>query len=282
MRECVSTGEPIGVRSTFGVSPSLLSILPMSSRVERLLRWVWLINGVLLLGLLAVGLLFVSGQWILDMTAGDEPVSAPARRDEAATPPAPVRYDAPRPIRGTGTRIVLMHRGPGSRSGSALASGSYDARSGAGAIANVGFLSADGARLLLDRPAYISSVRWPGGGAAGDSADARLRWVVYEMAAEDGNGDGRVDHRDARTLYLSDLNGGGLRRVLPEGFVLRSWEVLDDGSLFVGALRGERGRRESDVDRLPARAFVVGADGQARPYAALDSIAEAAGRVRNP
>ena len=248
----------------------------MTSRVQRLLRPVWLINGILLLALLVLSVIFVAGAWIVDLTAGDEAVPAAEPR-KVEEPPAMVRFGAPAAIRGSDARIVLIRRGQEGRGSAA-----YESRGPEeGPVVNAGFLSAGGTRLLLDRPAHVWTVRWPGDERRSDMPrDTLLRWVVYEMAADDDNADGRVDYRDQRALYLSALDGTGLRRVLPAGLRLRDWEVREDGSLFVSALQlpaGDRGR--IDENRLPQRAFLVGADGQARPYAQLDSLATAAARV---
>jgi hypothetical protein len=254
----------------------------MNSRVERLLRWVWLVNGVLLLALLVLGVLFVAGAWIVDLTVGgDDAVSVAPKRDAAAEErPTALRYGPPEPVRGTATRIVLIRRGQEGRSAASYGSGSGSARSD-GPIVNVGFVDAGGGRLLLDRPAYVSEVRWPGTALrpSGEASDSLLRWVVYRMALEDGNGDGRLDHRDPGALYVSALDGSGLRRVLPDGYGVHDWEVREDGSLYVSALQAPAGGRGGDEERLPQRAFLVGADGQARPYAAVDSLAVAAARV---
>jgi len=255
----------------------------MNSRVERLLRWVWLVNGVLLLALLVLGVVFTAGAWIVDLTAGGEgAVSVAPKRDAGAEEPrTALRYGAPETVRGSATRIVLIRRGQAGRA-SSVGYGSSSPERGEGPIVNVGFVDAGGGRLLLDRPGYVASVRWPGSTTqpAGTTGDTLLRSVVYEMALEDGNGDGRLDHRDPGALYLSALDGTGLRRVLPAGFTLRGWEVREDGYLFVSALQAPAGGRGGgDEDRLPQRAFLVGADGEARPYAALDSLAGAAARV---
>ena len=248
----------------------------MSSRVDRLLRWVWLINGILLLALLVIGTLFVLGAWITDLAAGD-PAAAGAPQGGSPEPERPraVRYDAPAPIRGTATRIVLVRHGQGYRASAAFSDSGSGSGGAEGPIVNVAFLDGQGGRLLLDRPAYVSEVRWPGNPMVGP--DSTLRWIVYEMALDDGNRDGRVDHRDPLGLYVSDLSGGGLRPVLPRGFRLRGWEPRPDGTLFITAL--PEPARSQDPDQLPQRAFLVGPDGQARPYAALDSLAEAAGRI---
>lgn len=245
--------------------------------VDRLLRWVWLINGILLLGMLALAVVFVAGAWITDRVAGDPGVRVAPRRAAGEERPRAVRYVSPSAIRGTDTRILLIRHG--AAYGPALdgsTSGYYDRESSP--LVNVAFLDAGGGRLLLDRPAYFASVRWPRPAEGSEEgADPALRWVVYDLALGDGNRDGKLDHRDPLSLYLSDLDGRNLRRVLPAGLRLHHWVPQRDGSLFVTALDPSGGT--TDRDEMPQRAFVVGPDGQIRSDVGLDSLAAAAGRI---
>ncbi|HYJ78674.1 MAG TPA: hypothetical protein VEW03_03655 [Longimicrobiaceae bacterium] len=244
--------------------------------VDRLLRWVWLINGILLLGMLVLGVTFVAGAWITDLVSGDAGVAVEPRAPAGEARPRAVRYDQPSAIRGTDARILLIRHGRGFQAPSGSSSG-YDDRDRS-PIVNVAFLDAAGGRLLLNRPAFLSSVRWPHEpDASGMQPDTLLRLVVYDMALEDGNRDGRLDHRDPASLYVSDLDGRNLRRVLPAGMRVRDWRAMADGSLLVTAL--DAAVEGSSADEMPQRAFMVGGDGRARPYLALDSVAAAAGRV---
>jgi len=241
------------------------------SRVDRVLRWVWLINGVLLLALLVFSAGFVV-IGALSGRGGSAP-SPTAKADTAAAADSagPIRYDVPLPVRGSGTRIVLIRRGTGytySSTASSAASG------GEGAVVNVAFLDAAGARLLLDRPGFIRRVRFPGHDRAEATGDSTLRWIVFELAPADTNADGAVDDRDRRSLYVTDLGGRGLRRVLPEGYELREWAPQPDGSLVATGLE-----LAPAAGRMRQRAFVLDAAGAVRPYAALDSVAAEAGRI---
>jgi len=243
----------------------------MMTRVDRVLRWVWLINGVLLLALLVFAGGFVAIGALANLGGRSPAPSSAAGRDSARAAEAggPIRYDTPVPVRGTATRVVLIRRGTGyaySSTASSIPAG------GEGAVVNVVFLDASGARLLLDRPGFIRRVRFPGREpeAPGDGA---LRWIVYEMALQDTDANSTVDDRDRRSLYVTDLGGRGLRRVLPEGFELREWAGQPDGSVVATGLELAPG------GRMRQRAFVLDPAGAVRPYAALDSAATQAGRI---
>ncbi|HSU16789.1 hypothetical protein [Longimicrobium sp.] len=240
------------------------------TRVERILRWVWLINGLVLLALLVAGGIFLLIGALAGLGGGDT-ASAPATRADSsrAEAAAPLRYDPPEAVRGSDARIVVIRRG----TGYTYRNTSSSARGPEAPAVNVAFLDARGARLLLDRPAYIAHVRYPGQAAA-DARSDTLRWIVYEAALGDSNGDGRVDSRDRRSLYVSALDGRGFRRVLPDGYELRDWAGQADGSLVATAVQLQPGSAP-----MPERAFVLDASGAVRPYAALDSVVAAAGGI---
>jgi hypothetical protein len=239
------------------------------TRVERLLRWVWLVIGVLLLVLLVAGVVVVAVETIGARGGGSsDAVSEDLARGEHDQA-EPMRYDPPEPIRGSSVRIVLLRRGTGyvyrSRASSAPASGEAPA-------VNVVFLDGEGGRLLLDRPAYIHRVAYP---RSSVPASDSLRWIVYEMALRDTDRNGQVDESDRRSLYVTDLNGGGLRRVLPDGFELRDWAPQPGGALVATAVQ----IAPPGGGPMPQRAFVLDPDGRVRPDSALDSAVDAANRI---
>lgn len=243
----------------------------MTTRLDRVLRWVWLIIGVLLLIVIVSSLVFVASEAIGGRGGGSSaPDSTSASVDaDSGTAESPLRYDPPEAIHGSAARIVMIRRGSGytyrSTASPAPASGEAPA-------VNVAFLEGEGARLLLSQPAYIRRVAFPGSPhvAAGDT----LRWIVYEMALEDSNGNGRMDESDQRSLYVTDLQGRGLRRVLPAGYELRDWAPQPGGSLIVTGVQLAK-----DAGAMAQRAFVVDAAGAVRPHAALDSVIDAAARI---
>ncbi|HEX8904232.1 MAG TPA: hypothetical protein VF771_05280 [Longimicrobiaceae bacterium] len=239
------------------------------TRIDRWLRWVWLINGVALLALLAASAVFLIAGALQNLGGGG-PVEPSETHSEAKYGgDAPLRYDPPQAIRGSETRIVVIRRG----TGYTYRNTSSSTRGAEAPAVNIAFLDARGARLLLDRPAYIAHVRYPGEAGSGSRADS-LHWIVYEAALEDSNGDRRIDDRDRRSLYVTGLDGRGLRRVLPDGFELRDWAGQPDGSLVATAVQLQPGDAP-----LPERAFVLESSGGVRPYAALDSAVAAAARI---
>ncbi|HET7460826.1 MAG TPA: hypothetical protein VFJ82_06250 [Longimicrobium sp.] len=243
------------------------------TRLQLVLRWVWLLIGVLLLGLLVAAVVFVVRE-----SAGGGGGGAASKADSARDAQArarkaePLRYGPPQAIAGSPARIVLIRRGSGYRySSTALSSAS----TGQAPMVNVAFLEGSGARLLLDRPAYISEVTFPGSAAGRSMVQAdSLRWIVYEMALDDGDGNEKVDEADPRSLYVTDLEGRGLRRVLPPGLELRDWAPQPGGSIVITAVQLTR-----DAAQMPERAFVLDAAGTVRPYAALDSVVDAAAQI---
>src|SRR5215212_4249595 len=106
------------------------------TRVDRVLRWVWLINGVLLLALLVFGAGFVA-IGALSGLGGGSPASSPAKTAASSTATAsggPIRYDPPVPVRGGGVRAVLIRRGTGYTYSSTASSAPAG---GEGAVVNV-------------------------------------------------------------------------------------------------------------------------------------------------
>jgi hypothetical protein len=242
------------------------------TRLDRTLRWVWLINGIALLLLLVGGGIALLVAALSTLGGGDSagspsPASAAAKRDSTA----PLRYDPPLRVRGSETRIVVVRRGTGY---SYRNTSSSSGRVAEAPAVNVIFLDRDGgARLLLDRPGYISELRYPGD-AREEARGDTLRWIVLEAALEDSNGDRAVNERDRRSLYVAALDGRSMRRVLPPGFELRDWAAEPGGGLVVTAVELRPGSGP-----MPERAFVVDPAGNVRPFAALDSAVAQAGRI---
>ena len=244
---------------------------------ERLLKRVWLVNGLLLAVLfvaLAIWLVVELGSsWfhrhsaVITATHG-----APAKRTSRA-----VRYDPPQSIWKSTTRIVLIGYGEAfERPAHEFASSnSYGERYAL--YVNAIFLEPGGGpgHLLLDRPALIRSVNFPR-----SKDDSLQAWITYEIAFEDTDGDGGLDENDAASLYVSDLHGGSFRRVLPEGWSILAHEPLDGRRIVVLALRSaELGDRRS-LEETPERAFFYDVQtGRAEPYAALDSLTARAARI---
>lgn len=82
---------------------------------------------------------------------------------------------------------------------------------------NLAFLSDDGSdiRLLTQQRACITSADIP---QAGDTVQ---QFILYRIVFKDTNGDGRLTDRDQTELYISDISGRNLRRVAPESLAVQ-------------------------------------------------------------
>lgn len=255
--------------------------------MDRWLKRLWMVNGVLFLLFLVLGVGAFLVTWLSGAFAGKNAVLAPdptAGAAAAAAQPRAVRYSPPRTIWGTKTRVVVVRYGKGqqgtrfglgSESGSDFYSYAGD-RDSDGPVVNLVFLSGTApGRVLLDKPAYVGSFDYPS-----SKSDSLQRWLTYRIAFEDINTDGRLDADDRGDLYVSDLDGSNLRRVLPAGMRLLRHEAVGDGRrLVVTALEVPRDWRGSD-DELSQRAFLYDVTtGSTTPYTALDSLVGDAARV---
>lgn len=244
--------------------------------LDRTLKLLWLgIGGLLLLFLLAGGVMVMS-QMIRNAGAGDEAVrvaaSAQPRQQRRA-----IRYTPPFPVRGTQTQIVMVSYGD-DHEAYAYASGGYASSGPREAQVNVMFVDGQGARLLLDRPAYIREVSYP---EVRDTppADPPRDWISYVISLHDTNGNGELENRDAASLYVSDLDGRNLRPVTRPPLRYGRHAALDPARILVYALEPPPGEPVAE-ERMRQRAFIYDLRaGRLSPYAAMDSAAERAGRI---
>ncbi len=257
---------------------------------DRLFRRIWFANGILLL-VLVVGALGLTGYALLNglWGKGEHGVrpTAIGSHPPADLRPRAVRYDDPEPVLNSRWMLVQVRYGadygePSSK-GLGLGSVAYERgyRTG-GPLVNVLFLPVDGGtgRLLLNRPGYIRGIefsqarpRYPA-----ERIDS-VPWITYEIAFKDTDRSGRLDEDDAAELYISDLDGGNLRRVLPPGLRVRSTHLLPGLQLLVTALDARGGERRAE-DQLPQRAVRFNPrTGGLTADLVLDSLAATAGHI---
>src|SRR5688572_28267473 len=142
--------------------------------------------GVILLGFLLFAGVFLLRDLIGNLGARDDAVRVTQEEGPAPAEALAARYSHPVALRGSETRLVFIDygQGPGgsgySRS-SRYASGSQHV--------NVAFLSREGARLLLNRPALIREVDYPGlrdPSPEPEQPDTfSRRWITYQIALDD-------------------------------------------------------------------------------------------------
>jgi hypothetical protein len=245
----------------------------MPGRLDRALKIVWLTIGLLVLAGIVVAGISVLASFV--QSGGEPGASSPTRvagAAQAATAAA-LRYDEPVAIRGTAWRLIAIRR--------AAEPSDYGASSGAPsrAVVNVVFLGPDGAaRLLLERPAFVRAIDVPGPA----SPDSAARWISYEIAFTDTDRDGRLGPGDRTGLYVSALDGTGLRPVLPPGALPRAHAALDAGHLLALALVPPADPLAPER-RWEERAFVNdAAAGITRPLASVDTLLARAARIVSP
>lgn len=248
---------------------------------DRLLKRVWLVIGFLVLAGGALGVAGMLVALLTDFGSRSDSVRAPVAGAPAASRPRAIRYDEPLAVRGTRTEIVLIRNGTAEQSRAMSASYSEYGESG-GAIVNVVFVDSarPEGRLLLDRPAFIRSVGFAAAGAHNASADSLQPWITYEIALGDTNGDGALDRDDDRSLYVSALDGTGLRRVTPPGMdVLLQRMRPDRRSILVMALEPPAGRRVPPEERRQRAYLYDVPTGRLTPWTALEAPAARAARI---
>jgi hypothetical protein len=252
--------------------------------MDRWLKRLWMVNGVLLLALLILGTGALLVSWLSGAFSSKNAVIAPDTTRSGPVKPRAVRFSAPREIWGTKTRLVVV--GYGKRQQGAGLTGSdmslreyysYDGSSDqSGPRVNVIFLTGtEPGRVLLDKPAYIGWLDYPS-----TKSDSLERWIRYHIAFDDTNKDGRLDSDDRQDLYVSDVDGSNLRRVLSPGMRLLDDDPLGDGRhLIVTALQVPNDWRGSE-DELRERSFLYDVQtGATTPYVGLDSLVQRAARV---
>ncbi|HET7585309.1 MAG TPA: hypothetical protein VFK13_10395 [Gemmatimonadaceae bacterium] len=253
-------------------------------------RWwkrLWMVNGILLLAVLVFGIVSLVKE-ALPRHYGQDiavPAVAPAGSDTTVRPRA-VRFSVPQRMYGSRYRIALVGHAwaylteaySGDIAWRAAPTSVARFASAYGPEVNVIFLAPGDstARLLFDRPVLILWVSSPK-----DSTDSLQHWIAYDVVERDTNHNGKLDPQDASVLYLSDLDGTRLRRVLPDGWQLEDWSVEPAGNaLDVLALPIPPDSSDVRDDKLPERAFRYDLrSDSARPYALLDSLVDRAAHI---
>lgn len=101
-----------------------------------------------------------------------------------------------------------------------------------GGTINLLFLKADGSelRLLLDKKGFVASADIP------NERDSTQNFNVYRLVFYDTDGDGRLTRLDRSDLYCSDLNGCNLRQVTNDSIrIVRYTKSLRENKLYIQA-----------------------------------------------
>ena len=240
-------------------------------------------NGFLVLALAVFALLFLAWETVGGLWPRSGAAVPVAEVRGPGAPPRAIRYDAPRAIRGTTTRLVEIRHGKADQPRQEY--GVYAAEvERPEPLVNVIFLTPGEpqGRLLMERPALIHDIWFPPAEnreRLGFDEDTLATWIAYRITDRDTNADGRLDSDDDVGLYVSALDGTGLRRILPKPLRMVSHTTTPDRrGILILALEPPRGR-SVPMEQMRQRAFLFDvASGRLTPYTALDDAADRAAR----
>lgn len=92
-------------------------------------------------------------------------------------------------------------------------------------------------RLLLEKPGLVDSILLPSARCGEGEGPVPCGVALWMLRSEDSNGDGRLSAQDVRSTWASDLDGGNLRRLTPEGQSTEDVHWLPQGDRMVIRVR---------------------------------------------
>lgn len=104
-----------------------------------------------------------------------------------------------------------------------------------GGTINILFIKKNSEKVypLLKRFGYITTLDIPHAyNVANIPEDERRKWILYKIATDDTNGDGRINKKDDSAFYLSDLSGKNLRKITPDDIRLNYYWIDRDDDLI--------------------------------------------------
>lgn len=157
---------------------------------------------------------------------------------EISTPPAELDYF--RQLQGTEYFIAEITEGGDRRNSGSSSWFSYSYNE-ASVVRNFVFLNSKTlvSRMLLDTNEYtmIGMLQYPESVYTSSSSDCEpetivVEWLIYRIAKEDTNLDGRIDGEDMLTIATSDASGSRYLELLDDIERLYMLEIMDDGRLL--------------------------------------------------
>ena len=205
-------------------------------------RFVWTLNGYLLAAVLLSALVQLAIQygprWNLDdeldrgLIVGE--TAERARSIDVSL--QHLEYDRPERIAGSPylySSIYVVDKNLPREVRDMLAEAGDISRDMIGARINVLFFKEDRSAVhrLLDNNGYIHTLDAPFAplrpGDREPEVSARQH-IIYRIATDDTNGDGRVNRDDAMAWYVSDLSGEAVTRITPDSLELAYHWYTDD------------------------------------------------------
>lgn len=207
---------------------------------KSLSKKIWLLNGVLFL-LVVLFVLFKISTTIYDdyfatydqggVIVGERKVEAKQEGVALQT----IKYSKPRKLLNSGYRLITVSQTDYEIPKNVLeaAAEANDYRYGVTINAILFKEGSDDYRLLLDKIACIKRLIAPT-----SRIDSLQTYILYDIAFEDTNADGKINERDSGQLYISDVSGENFRKILPDSLKLVNFnETPDRDRVEISSLR---------------------------------------------
>jgi hypothetical protein len=215
-------------------------------KIDNVLKIVWLINGIALIGFLLAGLVIVISE--LDFGSSTSYTTTENRGSEKTD--IVLSYESPIDIYGTdhflmGVGFTQYDRGNDKAASIDSYFSSEDKKYHN--CANIIFLDKNykPARTLLTNNAFIESFEFPTDYNPYDyeeKPDSTIKHITYLIAFRDTDEDGDLNASDETDLYLSDLDGSNLIQVTKNRNILKHHFIDKGQKVFMEFIS----RNESD------------------------------------
>lgn len=221
--------------------------------LDKSLRILWLVNGLLLFALL----LFVGYHTFhqelnpnrLEVKETEIPSPEELKKIIEGNEPHTLAVEKITDIPGTSIRVLPISWHPdGLRETNQYGKRSLPAENDVNSVTNndvnLIFLDLDYKvlNILLDRKAFIHSTASPMTEDVTNTLDYGIRNLVYLISFSDSNGDGALNESDSSDLYISNVDGSNLLQVTKNVFV-RSYKFINNNTEILISFRnrGESG-----------------------------------------
>lgn len=225
--------------------------------LDKILKILWLLNGVLLLGLLVFVGYHIFSQELstnrFDTVATEIPYKDELEGTAELTEPQSLVYGNIKDIPGTTIRILpisqhhsnALQSQPGEPE-EIRSTGDPEVNPITNNNVNLIFLDIDYKVLktLLDRKAFIHSTASPLVEAVNNTLNPGIRNLVYLISFTDSNRDGMLNKADDSDLYVSNIGGSNLVQVTKDGLV-QNYKFINNNTEILISFRN-RGESESE------------------------------------
>lgn len=225
--------------------------------VSAIARITWSLNGILIFTLLFIGAIFLLISFFDNADIGPEPEIIVGKELEKAKAEGLIlqglAYDQPRPILYSDYYLlpvsVKTYENPKQTRGEygflKIPSSAYIEEHAN--VINIVFLNKqmEAQSALLDRKGFIGSMQYPSlvNPYSVEATDTLQRNITYLIAFEDSNEDGVINEGDDHDLYISDLNGGNLKKVT-SNVEVTDYRFLNRNQILIKYQRREKEPKE--------------------------------------